>query len=32
MEWWSNGFFPIPITPPLSELARGLIAEQIDCL
>jgi hypothetical protein len=37
MEWWSNGFFAFPIihysiTPPLRELARGLITEQIDCL
>jgi hypothetical protein len=32
MEWWSNGFFRIPTTPALSELARGLITEQIDSL
>ena len=37
MECWSNVFFAFPLlhystTPPLSELARGLIKEQIDCL
>jgi hypothetical protein len=37
MECWSNVFFAFPLlhystTPPLSELARGLITEQIDCL